>query len=190
MYCKFCRALFLFWLCYIIFSGYDTISYPFFADADTGIYPHAASQYHARPKAKRGNAMLSVEKFLYPRKQTKGDEFIRCSNDGCHTIKRFRRFETQLSLFSCLNHCIKSVLLGRIAAARTVDGGCDHRVISASSMTFLSLYTSRWWRQTLNTGLYFTVISQSGTIISTEHGIDVYSSSSLLTVSLGLRRSH
>ena len=41
----------------------DTISYPLFADADTGIYPHAASQYHARPKAKRGIAMLSVDKF-------------------------------------------------------------------------------------------------------------------------------
>ena len=37
----------------------DTISYPLFADADTGIYPHAASQYHARPKAKRGIAMLT-----------------------------------------------------------------------------------------------------------------------------------
>ena len=30
------------------------ISYPFFAGADTGIYPHAASQYHVWPKAKRG----------------------------------------------------------------------------------------------------------------------------------------
>ena len=27
----------------------DIISYLLFADADTGIYPHAASQYHARP---------------------------------------------------------------------------------------------------------------------------------------------
>ena len=45
----------------------DIISYPLFADADTGIYPHAASQYHARPKAKRGIAMLSVDKFPYPR---------------------------------------------------------------------------------------------------------------------------
>ena len=41
----------------------DNISYPLFADADTGIYPHAASQYHARPKAKRGIVMLSVDKF-------------------------------------------------------------------------------------------------------------------------------
>ena len=29
-------------------GGYN--SYPLFADGDTGIYPHAASQYHARPK--------------------------------------------------------------------------------------------------------------------------------------------
>ena len=39
----------------------DIISYPLFADADTGMYPHAASQYHARPTAKRGIAMLSVD---------------------------------------------------------------------------------------------------------------------------------
>ena len=48
----------------------DIISYPLFADADTGIYPHAASQYHARSKAKRGIAMLSVDKFPYLRRQT------------------------------------------------------------------------------------------------------------------------
>ena len=70
-----------------------TISYPLFADADTGIYPHAASQYHARPKAKRGIAMLSVDKFPYPRKQTRGNEFIPCSNNICDILKRFRRFK-------------------------------------------------------------------------------------------------
>ena len=68
----------------------DIISYPLFADADTGIYPHAASQYHARPKAKRGIAMLSVDKFPYPRKQTRGNEFIPCSNNICDILKRFR----------------------------------------------------------------------------------------------------
>ena len=47
----------------------DTITYPLFADADTGIYPHAAPQYHARPKAKRGIAMLSVDKSLIRSKQ-------------------------------------------------------------------------------------------------------------------------
>ena len=41
--------------------------------ADMGIYPKAASQYHAWPKAKRGTAMLSVNKFLYLLKQTKGN---------------------------------------------------------------------------------------------------------------------
>ena len=73
---------------------YDIISYPLFADADTGIYPHAASQYHARPKAKRGIAMLSVDKFPYPRKQTRGNEFIPCSNNICDILKRFRSFKT------------------------------------------------------------------------------------------------
>ena len=65
------------------------ISYPLFADADTEIYPHAALQYHARPKAKRGIAMLSVDKFPYPRKQTRGNEFIPCSNNICDILKRF-----------------------------------------------------------------------------------------------------
>ena len=70
-----------------------TISYPLFADADMGIYPHAASLYHARPKAKRGIAMLSVDKFPYPRKQTRGNEFIPCSNNICDILKRFRSFK-------------------------------------------------------------------------------------------------
>ena len=72
---------------------YDTISYPLFADADTGIYPHAASPYRARPKAKRGIAMLSVNKFPYPRKQTRGNEFIPCLNNICDILKRFRSFK-------------------------------------------------------------------------------------------------
>ena len=70
----------------------DLISYPLFANADTGIYPHA-SQYHARPKAKRGIAMLSVDKFPYPRKQTRGNEFIPRSNNICDILKRFRSFK-------------------------------------------------------------------------------------------------
>ena len=71
----------------------DIISYPLFADADTRIYPHAASQYHARPKAKRGIAMLSVNKFPYLRKQTRGNEFIPCSSNICHILKRFHSFK-------------------------------------------------------------------------------------------------
>ena len=69
------------------------ISYPLFADADTGIYPHAASQYHARPKAKRGIVMLSVAEFPYQRKQTRGNEFIPCSDNICDILKRFRSFK-------------------------------------------------------------------------------------------------
>ena len=71
----------------------DIISYPLFADAGTGIYPHPASQYHARLKAKRGIAMLSVDKFPYPRKQTRGNEFIPCSNNIFDILKRFRSFK-------------------------------------------------------------------------------------------------
>ena len=72
---------------------YDIISYPLFADADTGIYPNTASQYHARPKAKRGIAMLSVDKFPYPRKQTRGNDFIPRSNNICDIQKRFPSFK-------------------------------------------------------------------------------------------------
>ena len=37
----------------------------------------------------RGIAMLSVDKFPHPRKQTKDNEFIPCSNNFCHILKRF-----------------------------------------------------------------------------------------------------
>ena len=63
------------------------ISYSLFAEEDVGIYTHAASKYHARSKAKRGIAMLSVDKF--PR----GTEFISCSNNFCHVVKRFPSFD-------------------------------------------------------------------------------------------------
>ena len=69
------------------------MSYPLFADADTGIYPHAVSQYQARPKAKLGITMLSVHKFPYLRKQTRDNEFIPCSNDICDILKRFHSFK-------------------------------------------------------------------------------------------------
>ena len=54
-------------------------------------------QYHVRPKAKRGMAMLSVDKFSYPRKQPRGSEFIQCSNNICHIPKRFQALKSQLS---------------------------------------------------------------------------------------------
>ena len=48
---------------YIHGQSCKNISYPLFADADTRIYPHSAPRYPARPKAKRGIAMLSVDKL-------------------------------------------------------------------------------------------------------------------------------
>ena len=44
-------------------------------------------------------------------------------------------------------------------------------VIVTSSMTFLSLCISLWWRQTWEVSLYFTIVNQSEARISTEHGI-------------------
>ena len=59
-----------------------------------GIYPHATSLYHERTKAERGIAMFSVDKFQHPRKQTRCNEFIPCSNNICQIVKRFRSFTT------------------------------------------------------------------------------------------------
>ena len=71
----------------------NIISYPLFADADTGIYPHAASQHQAGPKAKHGIVMLSLDKFLYTWKQTRGNEFIPWSNDICLILELFHDFK-------------------------------------------------------------------------------------------------
>ena len=121
---------------------WDIINYPLFADADKGIHPHTAWKYHTRLKAKRGIAMLSVDKSPYPRQQTTGNDFIPCSNDVCHFLKRFRRFKTPAVPFILpKSSYLNSVLLGTIPAARKVDGGRDRSVIAivTSSMTFLSL---------------------------------------------------
>ena len=48
-------------------SNINIICYRLFAEANAGSYPHAAPQYHDRPKAKRGIAVLNVDEFLYPR---------------------------------------------------------------------------------------------------------------------------
>ena len=161
---------FIYWACS---HDLNIISYPLFADADTGIYPHVASQYHARPKAKRGIAMLSVDKFPYPRKQTRGNEFIPCSNNICDILKRFRSFKipaiTLIWPKPSYKHSVtKSDRSGK--EKRTAVG----IAIVTSSMTFLCLYISRWWRQTLETAPYLTVVNQSEARISTEHGINHY----------------
>ena len=108
----------------------DIISYPLFADADTGIYPHAALQYHARPKAKRGIAMLSVDKFPYPRKQTRGNEFIPCSNNICDILRRFRSFKipaiTLIWPKSLYKHSVtRSYRSGKDSGRRGRNRHCD-----------------------------------------------------------------
>ena len=69
--------------------------------------------------------MLSVDKFPYPRKQTRCIEFIPCSSDVCQILKRFHSFKIPDTPFYGLNHRINTVLLDRIAAVRKADGGRD-----------------------------------------------------------------
>ena len=128
------------------------ISYTFFADVDTGIYPHTASQYHAQPNAKHGIAMLSVDKFPYRLKQTKGNKFIPCSNNLCHTLKCFCSFKSPDIPFILPKSSYKfSVDQSHGCCKRSgrwpwslCDCHCD--VI----MMFPSLYISHWWSQTLS----------------------------------------
>ena len=154
---------------YILLLRGNIISYPLFADADTGIYPHTASQYLARrPKAKHGIAMLSVDKFLYTRKHTRGNKFIPWSNDLCHILKLFHNFKIPAIPFIWLRSSNKQCY----SVASQQQGKWTVVVITivTSSMTFLSLYISCWWRQTWDTDLYLTVFSQSKVRVSTEHG--------------------
>ena len=91
------------------------------------------------PKAQHGIAMVSVDKFLYPRNQTRCNKFIPCSYDVCQIMKHFCSFKSQIPLVSGLNHRINTVLLGRIAAARKMDGGL-HRYCDVINNAPLSLY--------------------------------------------------
>ena len=81
-----------------------TISYLSFADADTGIYPRAASHCHARPKANRGFMMLSVDKFPYLWSLTRCYEVILSWNDVYPMLKRFPRFKSTCRL-NHLTYC-------------------------------------------------------------------------------------
>ena len=47
---------------------------------------------YAPPNAMSGIVALSGNKFMSSRKQISGNEFISCSNDVCHMLKRFHRF--------------------------------------------------------------------------------------------------
>ena len=73
---------------------------------------------------------------------------------------------SEMPLLSGLNYLINTVLLGGLGAARKVDGVRDRHC------DVLPHYTSRWWRQTWDTCLYLTVVSQSEARVITEHGIN------------------
>ena len=113
------------------------IIYPSFASTDTEIYPHAAVQYHAWPKAKCGIALFSVDKFPYLRKQTTSNEFIPCSNDVCHFLKRFHSNKILVIPLICPKFRINIASLGRIAAARKGKWTAVRITIVTSSMTSL-----------------------------------------------------
>ena len=137
----------------------------------TRIYPHAASQYHSWPKATHDIAMLCVDKFPYLHQQTRGIEFILCSNDTCHTWKCFHSFRNQISLLSGQNYGINTVLLGHIAAARKVDGSCYRHCEAISGISF-SLYLMLMMSKMRYMCLYFTVFSQSDERVSTKLGMN------------------
>ena len=124
--------------------------------------------HHKRPK--RGIAMLSVDEFPYPRKQTRCNEFIPCSNNVCEILKCFHSFKISDTSFIWP----KSSCKHSVARSHRSSKESGPRLWSPSSMTFLSHYISRWWHQTCDTYIYFTVDSQSEARVSTEHGIMSY----------------
>ena len=81
-------------------------------------------------------------------------------------------YKAELSLKSRPNRRINTVLRRRIAALR--KWSAVGFAIVTSSMTFLSLYISRWWRQTWDTCLSFKVVSQSEARTGTEHGLKLH----------------
>ena len=126
-------------------SNLCTISYPLFADADTGIYPHAASQYHAWPSAARGIAMLRVDKFPYPRKQQGITNLSHAQTIFMTFWNVSAALNPQLSHLSGLNYRINSVTRsyrsGKESGRRGRNRNCD--VINDVPLSlYLTLMTS------------------------------------------------
>ena len=107
-----------------------------------------------------------MDKFPYTRKQTKANEFIQWSSDLCHILKLFHNLNIPAIPFIWLKQSYKHSVT---RSHRSSKGG-GWRL--GSPFTFLSLYISRWWRQTWHTRLYLTVVSQSEANVSTEHGMN------------------
>ena len=163
----------------------NIIIYNLFADAYTEIYPHAASQYHARPKAKRGIAMLSVNKFPYPRKQTRGNEFIPCSNNICDILKSFHSFKIPDVTLIWPKSPYKHSVTRSYRSGKESCGGRNRHCDNINDVPLC--YISRWWRQTWDTAPYFTVVNQSEARISTEHGISYFTCRLILIITKRFR---
>ena len=99
-----------------------------------------------------------------------GNELIPCSNNICDILKRFRSFKipaiTLIWPKPSYKHSVtRSYRSGKESGRRSESPLWRHQWRS------FCLYISRWWRQTWDTALYFTVVNQSEARISREHGI-------------------
>ena len=125
-----------------ILSRPQCVNYLLFVSTDTGIYTH--TKHGNATRGRSPSVVLRCSRWInspYPRKQTKYNEFILCSSDVCHILNMFTALKSQLSFLPGVNKCITTVLLGRIAAARKVDGGRDrHRDVINDALFSLSLY--------------------------------------------------
>ena len=163
-----------------ILSRPQCVNYLLFVSTDTGIYTH--TKHGNATRGRSPSVVLRCSRWInspYPRKQTKYNEFILCSSDVCHILNMFTALKSQLSFLTGVNKCINTVLLGRIAAARKVDGGRDrHRdVINDALLSlyiYIYLYISRWWHQTWDRCIYFMLISQPDERVGNENGIYIY----------------
>ena len=112
-------------------------------------------------------------KYWYLWKQTRGNEFIPCSNNFCHILKCFCSFKiSHITLIWPKALCKHSVY--SVASQRQEKMMAAVITIVTSSTTFLSLYISCWWRQAWDRCIYFMDVSQSEARVSTEHGITKY----------------
>ena len=160
------KLFFTYQICCLKIVPDIVISYPLFADVDTRIYLHTALQYHERPTAMLGIAMLCVDKFPYLHQQTRGNKFIPCSNNVCHILKCFRSFKIPatplISPKSLYKHSVsRSHRSGKESAWWSGSPLWHHQWCSFCLYLILMMSNIRY------AYIYFTVVSQSEVRVST-----------------------